>query len=233
MKTLYKLLIPFALFFLLVLSSFKVAHISGELKQGSSNFKINNTSPKMNIDKGIAKEKWQEIASPSQVITFSVGEDIKDGDTSQFLKSSKHPDTSWSFLRDGKIFVSSTWDIKASEIVYLSGDAGRLIVNYFTYEITDILWKAGEGDWHPWYRTVAPFGNTQAGRGFRYPFGAKHSIVFENGGLYWNLHGSTNGYIPGTNSCTGILVCVNDDKYDDNQGGFKLTLTSSGCEYRP
>jgi len=96
---------------------------------------------------------------------------------------------------------------------------GNLKAKELHFQVKDISWQAGKG-W-PVYRTLQP--QTNYSTSMRYKHIYRHKIVGIWGGTVWNLD-SPNGYGVGEYN-TDVYFAVNDDKYDDNCGKFKVVIT--------
>ncbi|HEY2295691.1 MAG TPA: hypothetical protein VGM86_33730 [Thermoanaerobaculia bacterium] len=95
-----------------------------------------------------------------------------------------------------------------------------LTASEITFEVVDISWQAGAG-W-PVYHSYCPRDEYKAGMFFR---DAKvHQIVPRLGGFYF-----VGCYNPGRavgTSPTAVCFGTNDDRYDDNQGGYVVLIYS-------
>ncbi len=101
--------------------------------------------------------------------------------------------------------------------LFVNGNPLRARVVY--YEVPEIQWSAG-GGW-PTYTSYCPREDTNGN--MKFPMAKVQQIVPQFGGFYWT--GCFNPGFAVGNQVTDVLFSVNDDKYDDNTGYFKVIIT--------
>ncbi len=121
-------------------------------------------------------------------------------------------------LGDPASITAISWWCNANVGNRLAVNGSPISAQSLRWQVTEISWQPGAG-W-PVYTSYCPQGN-YAGS-MRFPNAKRHQIVPVFGGLYWS--GCYNPAEGSGRSATEVVVWVNDDKYDDNYGGFRFTI---------
>jgi len=113
-----------------------------------------------------------------------------------------------------------SWTCATNRGNRLSYNGSPFRARCLSFQINYISWQAGAG-W-PVYNSYCPQPNYSASMRFRNA--KRHQIVPVFAGSYWvGCHSNARAC---GNRTTDVLFWVNDDKYDDNTGVFRLTVTA-------
>lgn len=152
---------------------------------------------------------------------FGIKSDASADTTAMEFGAAKPAEAQLGELPDAKdgLSVGVYWDLGASGFWRLLLNGGAFRPKGMSFTIANIGWRAG-GGW-PWYTVPQPRSDFRGS--MLIPGAPVHSIVAAVGCKQWQIV-STAGWVDGLSSGCDAHWGVNDDKYDDNTGGFRLWL---------